>query len=113
SATVLLVGLLGREIAGNRVGILAAAIAAVYPNLWVNDGLIMSETLTALTVVSAMLLAYRLTRRPRPATAVGLGVVCGLATLPRAELVLLAPLLAVWFLLPKQRATMRMRLTQA
>jgi 4-amino-4-deoxy-L-arabinose transferase-like glycosyltransferase len=113
SATVLLVGLLGREIAGNRVGILAAAIAAVYPYLWVNDGLIMSETLTALTVVTAMLLAYRLTRRPRLATAVGLGAVCGLATLARAELVLLAPLLAVWFVLPKQRATIRMRLTQA
>jgi 4-amino-4-deoxy-L-arabinose transferase-like glycosyltransferase len=113
SATVLLVGLLGREIAGNRVGLIAAAIAAVYPNLWVNDGLIMSETLTALMVVTAMLLAYRLTRRPRLATALGLGVVCGLATLARAELVLLAPLLAVWFLLPKQRATIRRRLVQA
>jgi 4-amino-4-deoxy-L-arabinose transferase-like glycosyltransferase len=113
SATVLLVGLLGREVAGNRVGLLAAAIAAVYPNLWVNDGLIMSETLTALTVVTAMLLAYRLTRRPRVATALGLGVVCGFATLARAELVLLAPLLAVWFVLPKQRASMRRRSAQA
>jgi 4-amino-4-deoxy-L-arabinose transferase-like glycosyltransferase len=113
SAAVLLVGLLGREIAGTRVGLLAAAIAAVYPNLWVNDGLIMSETLTALTVVIAMLLAYRLARRPRLLTAVGLGAVCGLATLARAELVLLAPLLAVWFVLPKHRATMRRRLARA
>src|SRR5947209_18591598 len=54
SVTVLLVGLLGRAIAGNKVGLLAAGIAAVYPNLWVNDGLIMSETLTALAVVIAM-----------------------------------------------------------
>ena len=113
SATVLLVGLLGRRIAGNGVGLLAAAIAAVYPNLWVNDGLIMSETLTALTVVIAMLLAYRLTRRPRLATAIGLGAVCGLATLARAELVLLAPLLAVWFVLPKHRGAIRSRLARA
>jgi 4-amino-4-deoxy-L-arabinose transferase-like glycosyltransferase len=113
SATVLLVGLLGREIAGIRVGLLAAVIAAVYPNLWVNDGLIMSETLTALTVVVAMLLAYRLTRRPRLVTAIGLGVVCGLATLARAELVLLAPLLAVWFVFPRHRATISGRLARA
>src|SRR5690349_7935338 len=42
---VLLVGLLGRAVAGETVGLVAAGIAAVYPNLWVNDGLIMSETI--------------------------------------------------------------------
>jgi hypothetical protein len=39
--------------------------------------------------------------------------VCGLATLARAELVLLAPLLAVWFVLPKHRNTMRSRIAGA
>ena len=94
--TVVLVGLLAREIAGDGVGLLAVGIAAVYPFLWVNDGLIMSETLTALTVAGALLLTYKLVRRPRLLTAAGLGAVCGLATLARAEVVLLAPLLAVW-----------------
>ena len=110
SVTVLLVGLLGREIAGNGAGLVAAGIAAVYPNLWVNDGLIMSETLTALAVVVAMLLAYRLARRPRLVTAIGLGVACGFAVLARAELALLAPLLVVWLVLPKQLAPLGRRL---
>jgi 4-amino-4-deoxy-L-arabinose transferase-like glycosyltransferase len=113
AATVLLVGLLGREIAGEGVGLLAAGIAALYPFLWVNDGLIMSETVTALTVVAALLLAYRLVRRPRLLTAAGLGAVCGLATLARAEVVLLAPLLAGWLLLSRRLATWRSRLTSA
>ena len=91
AVTVGLVGVLAREIAGDGVGLLAAGLAAVYPFLWVNDWLIMSETLTALTVVAALLLAYKLVRRPRLLTAAGLGAVCGLATLARAEVVLLAP----------------------
>jgi 4-amino-4-deoxy-L-arabinose transferase-like glycosyltransferase len=113
AGTVVLVGLLGREIAGDGVGLLAAAIAAVYPFLWVNDGLIMSETVTALTVVGALLLAYKLVRRPRLLTAAGLGAVCGLATLARAEVVLLAPLLAGWLLISKRLDTWRSRLTSA
>ncbi|HWC37435.1 MAG TPA: glycosyltransferase family 39 protein, partial [Acidimicrobiales bacterium] len=113
SITVLLVGLLGREIAGTGVGLVAATIAAIYPNLWVNDGLIMSETVTALTVVGALLLTYKLVRRPRLLTAAGLGAVCGLATLARAEVVLLAPLLAGWLLISKRLATWRSRLTSA
>jgi 4-amino-4-deoxy-L-arabinose transferase-like glycosyltransferase len=93
--------------------LLAAGIAAVYPFLWVNDGLIMSETLTALTVVAALLLTYKLVRRPRLLTAAGLGAVCGLATLARAEVVLLAPLLAGWLLLRRRGASWRSGLAVA
>jgi len=95
TATVLLVGLLGRELAGERAGLLAAAMAAVYANLWMNDGLLMSETLAALTTAGAVLLAYRLLRRPTLGVALGLGAACGLAALARAELLLLVPLLGV------------------
>jgi 4-amino-4-deoxy-L-arabinose transferase-like glycosyltransferase len=44
--TVLLIGLLGRRVGGDRVGLVAAAIAAIYPNLWMNDGLVMSESVS-------------------------------------------------------------------
>ena len=54
---VLLVGLLGRRIGGDGVGLVAAGIAALSPNIWVNDGLVMSETITGLIVVGAMLVA--------------------------------------------------------
>jgi 4-amino-4-deoxy-L-arabinose transferase-like glycosyltransferase len=94
---VVLVALLGREVAGDRTGLIAAVIAAVYPYLWVNDGLIMSEAFAAAAVVAAMLLTLRLCRRHAPGLGIafGLGAVCGVAALARAELVLLAPLLAL------------------
>lgn len=92
---VFLIGLLGRRIGGVRVGLVAALLAALYPNLWVNDALVMSETVTGVTVVLALLLAYSLRDRPRTAAAIGCGALCGLAALARAELVLFVPLLAV------------------
>ncbi len=95
AGVVVIIGLLGRRVGGDRVGWLAAGLAAVYPYLWVNDGLIMSETLAAGLTAAAVLLTYRLKAHPGVAAAVGLGVVCGLATLTRAELVLLAPLLVI------------------
>ncbi|MSZ29186.1 MAG: hypothetical protein F2634_02380, partial [Actinobacteria bacterium] len=41
---VLLSALLAREVAGDRAGLITAFIGAIYPFLWVNDGLIMSES---------------------------------------------------------------------
>src|SRR5215210_4859359 len=44
-ATVVAAGLLGRRAGGDRVGLIAAAIAAVYPPLVVLDGSLRSESL--------------------------------------------------------------------
>ena len=95
TAVVLVIGLLGRSVAGARAGLLAAAIAAVYPNLWVNDGLVMSEALATLSVALAILLTYRFIRAPRPSTAAWVGVAIGMAMLARAELGLLLPLMVL------------------
>jgi uncharacterized membrane protein len=38
AAAVFVIGLVGRQIAGNRAGLLAAAAAALYPNLWSTTG---------------------------------------------------------------------------
>jgi 4-amino-4-deoxy-L-arabinose transferase-like glycosyltransferase len=96
TASVLLVGLLGRRAArSDTVGLVAAGIAALAPNVWVNDGLVMSETVTVLTVVGAMLAAFALRDRPGWWRAAALGALCGLAALARAELLLLVPLLAI------------------
>jgi 4-amino-4-deoxy-L-arabinose transferase-like glycosyltransferase len=95
TATVVLLGLLGRAVAGDRVGLVAAGIGALYPNLWVNDGIIMSESLSALLVTLALLLAYRMRAGPTRREAIALGMVCALAALTRAELVLLIPLLLI------------------
>jgi 4-amino-4-deoxy-L-arabinose transferase-like glycosyltransferase len=92
---VLVIGLVGRSVAGSRAGLLAAGIAAVYPNLWVNDGLVMSETLATLAVALAILLAYRFVRAASWPNAAWLGAACGLAMLARAELGLLLPLMVL------------------
>jgi len=95
TVAVVVIGLLARRLAGDRAGWIAAGIAAIYPNLWVNDGLIMSETLATLVVALALFYAYRLIREPNVWNALIVGALCGLAALTRAELVLLVPLLAV------------------
>lgn len=92
---VFLVGLLGRRVGGDTVGLLAAGIAALSPNIWVNDGLVMSETVTGLTVVGAMLCALWVWRRPTLRRVALLALLCGLAALARAELILFIPLLLV------------------
>ena len=92
---IVLMAMLARRLAGETAGLIAAAIAAVYPYLWVNDGLIMSEAFAVAAVVGALLLFLRLLNAPSARVAAGFGVVCGLAALSRAELILLAPLLAL------------------
>ncbi len=104
-ATVVLIGLLGRAIGGRRIGLIAAAVAVVYPNLWMNDGLVMSESISVLMVVVVLLATHRALEHsdsPSPGSAaprvtgrvVWCGVAVGLATLARSELVLLIPMTA-------------------
>jgi 4-amino-4-deoxy-L-arabinose transferase-like glycosyltransferase len=92
---VALVGLTGRDIGGQRAGLLAAAIAAVAPTFWVNDALLMSESLVLVVVALVLLLAYRFHSRPTVVSAAVLGIATGIAVLTRAELVLLVPLLVI------------------
>lgn len=93
--TVVLVGLTGREVAGPRAGLIAAGLAAVYPNLWIFDGFILSETMAMFTAILSVFLAYRFLQTPTPWRAAALGLACGVAALARAELVLLLPLLVL------------------
>jgi len=90
-----LVGLVGRRVGGDTIGLVAAAIAAITPNLWVNDGLVMSETVTGLAVVGALWCAFALWDRPTIRRAAALGALCGLAALARVEFVLLVVLLCI------------------
>lgn len=102
TALVLLIGLLARRVGravpgvnADAIGLVAAAIAAITPGLWVNDGLVMAETLTGLAVVGACLLAFALWDRPNLPRAAALGLCCGVVALARAELILFVPLLAL------------------
>lgn len=93
AGTVVACGLLGRRVAGERAGIVAAVIAALYPNLWVYDGQVLSETLAILVATVALLLAYRAWEAPTARRFAVLGAACGAAALSRSELALLVPAL--------------------
>lgn len=91
AVTVFVIGLVGRKIAGDRAGLIAAGLAAVYAALWLNDGAIMSEALGALFVAVAILFAYRLASTRSRWDAIWLGLAIGLGTLTRAESILMLP----------------------
>lgn len=110
TATVVVVGLLTRQVAGQRAGLIAAGIAAVYPNLWMNDGLVHAESLSVLMVAIVLYLAYRLWSAPSIARALWLGVALGLAVLTRDELALLVLLLVLPLILLLKSQDLRRRL---
>ena len=90
-----IVALLGARVGGWRTGVIAGTIAAVYPNLWLYDGLLMPEALAGVLVGLALLLSYRLLKDGRRPSAAWLGVIVGLAALTRGEMLLLVPLLVL------------------
>jgi 4-amino-4-deoxy-L-arabinose transferase-like glycosyltransferase len=105
AATVALIGLLGRRLAGPRVGLIAAGLAAVYPNFAVLAGMAMVESIYLPLVAATLLLAYAVIARPTAWRAVALGVAAGVTTLARPEGVLLTLLLAgaLWLRVPRAR----------
>ncbi len=95
TGTVVLIGLLARSIAGDRVGLVAALLAVFYPPLWSNDAVIGLETLYCFLVVLALLAVYRFWRAPTMWGAVAIGVPLALASLTRSEGIILFALLGV------------------
>jgi 4-amino-4-deoxy-L-arabinose transferase-like glycosyltransferase len=89
-ATVVVLGLVGRRLGGARVGVAAAALAALYPNLWVNDGLVMAESVTALAVSLWALAGLNWHRRRTRGWVLVFGLAAGAAVLARSELVVVA-----------------------
>lgn len=92
--TVAGIGLVGRRVGGDTVGLTAAAVAALYPMLFHADAILMTESPYALLVTAAILLSLRAAARPSPRTFAAVGVALGLGALTRSEGMLLVPLLA-------------------
>jgi 4-amino-4-deoxy-L-arabinose transferase-like glycosyltransferase len=95
AVTVLLIGLIGRRVGGDRLGLVAAGIAAAYPMLIAFDGSLRSESLYAMLVAGAVWAALRVAERPSVLRGVVLGAFVGLAALTRTEALLLLVLLAL------------------
>ncbi len=94
-AAVALIGLLGYRLAGRATGLVAAFIAAVYPQLWINDGMLLSESFAVLAIVVALHTIYSAWRTPSTRNVVLMGVACGVAALARNELLLLFPIVVI------------------
>jgi 4-amino-4-deoxy-L-arabinose transferase-like glycosyltransferase len=95
AVTVALVAAVAHRLAGRRAGWAAAVLAALHPALWVNDVVLMSESVYQVAAALVAWAGYRFWRRRTLGSAVVLGAACGLAALSRTEGALLAPLIAV------------------
>jgi len=93
------VGWAGRQLddhLGYRlIGPSAAALAAMHAGFWLNDGLVMSESLVVPMAAGLVGMAVRTSRNPTTRNVFLLGIVGGLAALTRAELLLALPVLAI------------------
>jgi 4-amino-4-deoxy-L-arabinose transferase-like glycosyltransferase len=93
--TLVLVGLLGRRVGGDRMGLLSAGLYAVYPVMIAVDGDLMSEVLYGPLIAGMLLSAFALLDRPNLRRAAMLGALVGLAALTRSEALLFLPFLVL------------------
>src|SRR4051812_32128883 len=82
-ATVIVVAVFARHVAGRGAGLAALAIGAALPFWLVIDTLGLMDALIAAEVAAALYLQIRLAERPRLGTAVGLGLVLAAAVLTK------------------------------
>jgi 4-amino-4-deoxy-L-arabinose transferase-like glycosyltransferase len=95
AASVALVAMAAREVAGRRAGLIAAGITALYPVFVIDDGSLLAETMVVPLIALVVWAFYRLWHRPSLLRAALLGALCTLCALTRSELVLLAIFLAI------------------
>lgn len=93
TATCGLLYAFGRRLGGERVGLLAAGMAAVYPLFVFFTGALMAETLLVFLTAAVLVQGLRLEEIPSLRRGMGLGVLLGLAGLTKPVLLAWAPLL--------------------
>lgn len=107
AVSIVFAGLAGRELFRRRAeartadlaGLVAATITALYGFVWINDGLVMSETAAIVVAFATSWVGLRFVHEPSSRHAAWFGVCGGLAALTRAELVLYLPIVAAVVLL--------------
>jgi hypothetical protein len=112
TVTVVGCGLIACHLAGERAGLTAMGVAALYPGLWITDGGIMSEGLFALLATGVTLTAYHFARTRSVRAAVLLGLTLGLAILTRDSADLLFVVLVIPLILTGPAIGGRRRLVQ-
>ena len=88
--------LLGRQLARPAVGLLAAAVSAVYPFFLYYSGQLLTETLFMALVVWLFVAGFAAVERRTALPFALTGALAGLAALARAEVFLFGPLFILW-----------------
>src|SRR5712691_2811809 len=96
SGTCALVYLFARDLFGWRIGLLAGAAAAIYPELYIYDGWLYTESLYIFLLLAFCYAVYQLQRNPRPSRWICCGVLLGLISLTRPNGLTLLGLFIIW-----------------
>ncbi len=106
SVTVVLVMVLTCRYASASTALLAGSVAAVYPNVAIFDGLLLTETWSMMFMVAAVLALTMFLEVPSAKLAASTGALFGLGGLVRAEYLSAVALIGVYLLVMGQRSRM-------
>ncbi|GAC1433724.1 MAG: hypothetical protein NVSMB54_31810 [Ktedonobacteraceae bacterium] len=96
SGTCTLLYLFARDLFGERVGIFAGLVGAIYPFLYIYDGLLYAESLYTFLLLAYCYTIYHLQRSPRLSLMISNGVLLGLLSLARPNGIALLGLFVIW-----------------
>jgi 4-amino-4-deoxy-L-arabinose transferase-like glycosyltransferase len=98
SITIVLIMVLTRRYASDAVALLAGAVVAVYPNVAIFDGLLLTETWSMMFMAAGVLALSVLLERRSWRWGFITGLLFGLGALVRAEYLLAIPLIGLYLL---------------
>lgn len=96
SGTCVLVYLFARDLFGWRIGLLAGAVAAIYPELYIYDGWLYTESLYIFLFFAFCYAVYRLQKDRKRVNWIWCGVLLGMLSLTRPNGILVLALFVFW-----------------
>lgn len=109
TVSIAVIAYVARRLVDPTVGLIAAGIAAVYPNLWINDGMLMVETVFILASATALLAVYRYLAEPDIWDVVLLSCALTVAAMTRPEAIVLFGVLVLPVVLARRQLPWRTR----
>ena len=110
TVTIVMIGLVCKAIFGPRTGLIAAALAATYPNIFLYEREVLSETLVLLGIATMLWLAYKFIATPGRGLAVALGAVVGVSAMTKSDQLAIAVLLVAPVILFRRNIAIRRRI---